>query len=79
MRTTVEITDEHHQALAALALKRSLRGFSSLVQEALDLYLSRERQHHIEETLALRGSLSEEESEEMRRHIDEAWATWPEV
>lgn len=39
MRTTVELTDEQRAALAALACKRGIRGYSSLVQEALAQYL----------------------------------------
>ena len=39
MRTSIELTDEQRSALLALAGKRRLRGYSSLVQEALALYL----------------------------------------
>ena len=39
MRTTVEITDAQHRALSTVARSRGLRGFSQLVQEALDGYL----------------------------------------
>lgn len=39
MRTSIELTDEQRSALMALAGKRGLRGYSSLVQEALTLYL----------------------------------------
>lgn len=40
MRTTIELTDEQRSALLALAGKRGLRGYSSLVQEALAQYLA---------------------------------------
>ena len=39
MRTTIELTDEQRSRLLALAGKRRLRGYSSLVQEALAQYL----------------------------------------
>ena len=39
MRTTIELSDEQRSALLALAGKRRLRGYSSLVQEALAQYL----------------------------------------
>lgn len=39
MRTTIELSDEQRSALLALAGKRGLRGYSSLVQEALARYL----------------------------------------
>jgi len=77
MRTTVEITDEQRDALNALASRRGLRGYSTLVQEAIDLYLAAHEHERIEAALALRGSITEAEAEEMRRRIAEAWATWP--
>ena len=40
MRTTVEISAEQHRALSAIAQRRGVRGFSVLVQEALDTYLA---------------------------------------
>lgn len=39
MRTTIELTDEQRAALLAMAARRGLRGYSSLVQEALAKYL----------------------------------------
>lgn len=35
----MEIADAQHRALSAVAQRRGLRGFSQLVQEALDAYL----------------------------------------
>lgn len=77
MRTTVEITDEQHVALAALAAKRGVRGFSVLVREAIDRYLAEQRGDDLEAVLALRGILSPEEGDTLERRIAEAWATWP--
>ncbi|MGH8936900.1 MAG: hypothetical protein ACRDXD_11685 [Acidimicrobiia bacterium] len=76
MRTTVEISDQQHRALLALASKRGLRGFSQLVQEALDQYLLAEEDEGLESFLALRGILSDTEAEEIRRRIADARATW---
>lgn len=39
MRTTIELDDELRAALLSLAAKRGMRGYSSLVQEALAQYL----------------------------------------
>lgn len=39
MRTSIELTDEQRAALLTLAGRRGLRGYSSLVQEALAQYL----------------------------------------
>lgn len=76
MRTTVELRDDQHSALAALASRRGLRGYSVLVQEALDLYLSEHAPERLKEVLALRGILSDEEGNQVERRIAEAWATW---
>lgn len=77
MRTTVEITDEQHLALTALAARRGIRGFSTLVREALDQYLAEQRGEDLDALLAMKGALSPEEGEELERRIAEAWATWP--
>lgn len=79
MRTTVEITEEQHRRLTALAARRRMRGFSPLVQEAIDLYLAEQDSQRAEAALGLEGSLTEEEALEMERRIAEAWATWPTV
>lgn len=76
MRTTVEIRDEQRVALAAIAAKRGLRGYSELVQEAIDLYLDRTEGDDLDALLTLQGSITDEEADELRRRIDEAWATW---
>jgi len=39
MRTTVEITDAQRAKLLQLAASRGEKGFSTLVQEAIDFYL----------------------------------------
>ena len=39
MRTSIELDDELRAALMSLAAKRGLRGYSSLVQEAVAKYL----------------------------------------
>ncbi|MGH9228435.1 MAG: hypothetical protein ACRD07_06830 [Acidimicrobiales bacterium] len=75
MRTTIELTDEQHQALAAIAARRKLRGFSTLVQEAVDDYLQAHADEAIAAALALRGSISDDEARMMRQHIAEMWGS----
>ena len=77
MRTTVEIREDQRLALTALAAKRGIRGFSSLVQEAIDAFIAEQRGDHLEVVLALRGALSSAEADELERRIAEAWSTWP--
>ncbi len=76
MRTTVEISDAQHRALAVIARHRGIRGFSQLVQEALDAYL---RDLDVDETdllLSLEGVLDEQEAAAVRGRIDQARDTW---
>lgn len=83
MRTTVGITDDQRVALAALAGRRGLRGFSAIVREAIDRYLAEEglaeqdlaerdadRADDADAVLALRGVLTEDEADEVQRRID---------
>lgn len=76
MRTTVEITDEQHRALSAIAQRRGVRGFSALVQEALDGYLANLNTDEVDLLLGLEGTLADSEAREVRTRIDEARSTW---
>ncbi|MGH3976749.1 MAG: ribbon-helix-helix protein, CopG family [Pseudonocardiaceae bacterium] len=76
MRTTVEISDEQHRALSALAQRRGLRGFSQLVQEALESYLRDLNDDEIGVLLDLEGMLGEREETELRARMGVARATW---
>jgi hypothetical protein len=76
MRTTVDISEEQHRALTELAHRRGLRGFSVLVQEALDAYLRAVGEQEVNSLPALRGSLSDEAAEGARSRIEAARATW---
>ena len=76
MRTTVDITDDQRAALAAIAARRGIRGFSAIVREAIDRYLRDEDGDDLDVVLSLEGSISDDEADEMRRRIADAWATW---
>lgn len=76
MRTTIEIRDEHRIALAAIAAKRGLRGYSELVQEALDAYLADVSGEDLDALLSLRGSLGPEQADKLEQRIAEAWSSW---
>lgn len=76
MRTTVEITDEQHRALSAIAQRRGVRGFSALVQEALDGYLANLTADEVDLLLGLEGVVTEADAHEMRSRITEARTTW---
>jgi len=76
MRTTVEITAEQHRALMVLAHRRGIRGFSHLVQEAIDAYLNEVGADDTESLLALSGVLTDEEERAVRTRIDDLRSTW---
>lgn len=76
MRTTVEITEEQHRALSAIAQRRGVRGFSTLVQEALDGYLADLHTDEVDLLLGLEGVLTEPEAREMQSRIDDARTGW---
>lgn len=76
MRTTVEISDDQHRALTALAQRRGLRGFSQLVQEAVDAYLGDLGRDEVSLLLDLEGTLDQHDEREMRSRIDAARAAW---
>jgi hypothetical protein len=76
MRTTVEITDDQHRALSAIAQRRGVRGFSPLVQEALDGYLANVNADEVDLLLGLEGALSESDAEAMRSRIEGARTAW---
>jgi hypothetical protein len=39
MRTTIEVSDRHRIILLSLSAQRGLRGYSGIIQEALDYYI----------------------------------------
>jgi predicted transcriptional regulator len=79
MRTTVELSDPLYRRLRAAAAERGLRGFSELVEEAVDAYLAREdeRRDLVRAIEAAQGSWGESDVQEWERARDEAWASWP--
>jgi hypothetical protein len=76
VRTTIEITDEHRAALLDLAARRGKKGFSAVVEEAIDLYLRRGAQGGGRNTSALRGSLDQGEARALRRGVAAARERW---
>lgn len=78
MRTTVEISDAHRAQLLKLAAQRGEKGFSSLVREALDLYMRQQRARREAVTLALdtEGALSDEEADALEDSVRELRRVW---
>lgn len=78
MRTTVEITDDQRTEIARIASIRGFKGYSQIIQEALQEYIEREHSGHevIEAALKLQGSLSTRDGDVMekaRLHLRGTW------
>mgnify|MGYP001608843452 FL=1 len=78
MRTTIELNDAQRARLVALAAARGEKGFSKLVQEALDRYLdeSAARSKRVREALKVAGTLTRAEADAMRAHVGALRAEW---
>ena len=78
MRTTIEIKPEHRAKLLALAAQKGEKGFSRLVEEALEAYLTAQEAEHEarERALRLRGSLRPAEAEEIVSSIEGIRRVW---
>jgi predicted transcriptional regulator len=78
MRTTVEITDEQRAKLLHEAAKRGEKGFSGIIQEALDQYFAAEteRAAKIDRALRVLGRLSDEEADRLEESIRALRRTW---
>lgn len=68
MRTTIEMSDAHRAALLELAARRRLKGFSTLVEDAIASYLAAETERDDKRRAAakLRGALTKREAEALR-------------
>ena len=78
MRTTVEIPDEQRSQLVHLAAERGEKGFSIIVQEAIELYLSMNaaRRDKIAAAQSVLGTLDDEEAEILRASVAKLRKTW---
>ncbi len=79
MRTTVELSDPIYRRLRARAAERGVRGFSSIVEEALREYLERDDDATSADNAfaAARGAWSSADARRFEAELRGAWATWP--
>jgi predicted transcriptional regulator len=77
MRTTVELSDPIYRRLRARAAERGVRGFSSIVEEALREYLERDTMPGEDVFAAARGAWSAADARRFEAELRDAWATWP--
>jgi hypothetical protein len=78
MRTTVEITDEQRARLLEEAARRGEKGFSAIIQEALEQYFraASERQERIARARHAVGSLSAEEADRLEKEVRNLRRSW---
>lgn len=78
MRTTIEMTDAHRAALLELAARRGLKGFSSLVEDAIASYLLEESARNDKRRAAarLRGTLAKDEARALRSQTAALRESW---
>jgi predicted transcriptional regulator len=80
MRTTIEISDDLRARLLALAARRGDRGFSKIVQEALERFLGEEgdaeRARRVADALAALGTLPKASATAMRKRIRQTRRRW---
>jgi Arc/MetJ family transcription regulator len=78
MRTTIELRDELRAKLLQIAGRRGEKGFSHLVEEAVDRYVAEEstREEARRLALAARGSLPRAEAGELAARAGAIRETW---
>ncbi len=77
MRTTIELPDEQRAQLLEIAARRGEKGFSGIIQEALDLYLrSPQNSNAIEQALKSKGKFSEDEADALEASVRELREHW---
>lgn len=79
VRTTIELSDRTYIQLRARAAEMGMRGFSAIVEEALERFFRQGADDHLMSELAeAEGAWSRGDAEEWEQARREAWATWPE-
>ncbi len=78
MRTTIELRDELRAKLLEMAARRGEKGFSRLVEEAVDRFISEEhaRTKSRRVALAARGSLPRAEATELAARVAAIREDW---
>lgn len=78
MRTTIELKDESRARLLALAARRGEKGFSALVEEAVEMYLEavESDDERRRAALALRGRYGTKEAESLRAATSALRGSW---
>ena len=78
MRTTIELSDRHRGILHALSSERGLRGYSKIIEEAIDFYITEKalKDKTAQELIKLKGSWSVKEGERIKAKLKEVRKDW---
>lgn len=78
MRTTIEISSKHRGILLSLAAQRGLRGYSRVIEEALEYYLEHyaKSEKTKKDLLKMKGSWQAEETGKVEKRINELRQNW---
>lgn len=68
MRTTIELSDAVRARLLAITARRGIKGFSGLVQEAVESYLADldSENERVRRAVLLKGAFRENDADNMR-------------
>ncbi len=78
MRTTIDLPDDYRATLHSIAAKRGWKGYSRVIQEAVDLYLRSQAQADADRRVLLsrQGAWRPEGAAEVRATIAEVRKGW---
>jgi predicted DNA-binding protein len=78
MKTTVELSNEHRSALHFLAARRGVRGYSKLIQEAVELYIKETttKRGSAKQLLKMRGTWNKEDARKFQKKLREIRKNW---
>jgi hypothetical protein len=78
MRTTIELSNDHRSSLHSLAARRGLRGYSKLIQEAVDLYIQEKtaKERNVKPLLQMRGTWNSEDARKFQRNLRKIRRNW---
>jgi len=81
MRTTIEISDKNRGILLSLAAQRGLRGYSSLIEEALEFYIEHRLKNAAEKAdiLKMKGSWKTGETKRIKANLNELRENWSQL
>ena len=78
MRTTIELSNDHRSSLHSLAARRGIRGYSMLIQEAVDLYIKEmtAREGNAKLLLKMRGTWNKDDANAFSKKLREIRRNW---